>query len=246
LARLDKQPGENWKGRKIRKGTGLNISDFKGQAYIRSNARFNRGLQSDVQKSWVADFSFLACLSKYPDPYAFQRASELAKGTGWFWRDVITSGLNGKLNVWRGEVRVLTPTVYLTRSVAENMPNGSFLTLTPDTKLWDNNVFWGITVNPTRITVRSPGLYMIGAKVEFRPETDASRLALIRYDGAVDGITQSLKTGTDFPGWANLVDFHYFHANEYFEVRALVIGTSQTAKLTGVFACAITPEALIA
>jgi len=221
------------------------LSSNRAGVYVRALPKFKKGWQSPNQRAWVEAFSTTARASKTPAPTEMSAATDLAKGTLWYYRDVLQTAMYGKLFRFNHEEPVKTPTVEVYRTTTEAMTTGIEKILTPQAALWDNNVFWSATSNPTRLTVKSAGLYLIGAQVEIRPETDGSRLVRLRYDGSTYGAAVTAKTGTDFPAWMSVLEPHYFHPNEYVELAALVIGTGQTTKINTFWALAITPEALI-
>jgi len=221
------------------------LSAYKGQPYAKAMPHFKKGWQKPIQRAWVEHFSLSARMSKTPAAQEMDAAVNLAKDTLWYYRDVLQTAMAGKLFRFNSEEPVKTPTVHVSRSAAEALTSGIEKILTPDTKNWDNNVFWSATVNPSRLTAKSAGLYLVGAQVELRPETDGSRLVRLKYNGTTYGAAVTAKTGTDFPAWMPLMEIHYFHPNEYVQLACLEIGSGQTAQINAFWMLAITPEALV-
>ncbi|HEU4678790.1 MAG TPA: hypothetical protein VFS35_04665, partial [Terrimicrobiaceae bacterium] len=115
----------------------------------------------------------------------------------------------------------------------------------PTALLWDNNVFWNASVNPTRITFRAPGLYLIAGNVQFAgTATDKSTYCHFVVNGTTalpyfsfqDIANQNIAGGQ--------VHIYYFHKNDYIE---LFIGTTSAVTLQdlAIWTVAITPEQLL-
>lgn len=221
------------------------LSSNRAGVYVRSLPKFTKGWQSPNQRAWVDAFSRTARASKTPSPQELDSATQLAKGTLWYYRDVIQTAMYGKLFRFNHEVLVRTPTVFVSRSTVQNLTTLVELSLTPNTVTWDNNVFWSSTVNPTRLTMKSAGLYLVGCRIAFRPENTNPRLARIRMNGTTYIANTSATGNTSFPLWLECTTIQYFHANEYIEARALNAGAGANAQLDAFYAVAITPENLI-
>ncbi len=169
------------KGKKPVSPKGLTVTSYKDLIVLRKRQFPNLRTQTLLQKAWVENFKTIACWSKQPDPRAFDTATELAKGTNWYYRDVIETALSAKLHRVGKEVRVTTPTAKVGRAAAETLVNGTEKYLTPTFMVWDNNVFWNPTVNPSRLTFRSPGLYLVGTLSSFNAITGGARYVNDRH-----------------------------------------------------------------
>jgi len=128
------------------------IKSYKGQPYASSWPRRRGHPKSDVQNAWIAWFSCQAYLSKIPHPNVFNTSTDIAKRTGWYYRDVLTAAAGGTLWKNPGEKKVTTPTVSLHRTSSQALTSGVALKLTPDVADWDTNQFWSSSLNPTRMT----------------------------------------------------------------------------------------------
>lgn len=245
MARLDAEPGAVTRADVLKVRRRVLLKGYRGMAYVAKWPRARGKKKTVLQQAWVDYFSHAARQAKTPSPDELSVAQDLAHGTLWYWRDVMQTAFAGKLFRWNSEEPVRTPTANIFRNLAQALPASGATILTPDEATWDNNAFWSDTVNPTRLTVRGAGLYLVGAFVEFLPNSDNDRLIRVRYDGVTYGAGVAAKTGVVFPGWLSIMEPHYFHSGEYVELEAIIVNPGQTAKINSFWVLAITPEALI-
>jgi len=138
-----------------------------------------------------------------------------------------------------------TPTARVNRSSYQALTSGVGLYLIADTKVWDNNVFWN-AANPGRLTIRAPGLYLIGFNASYAGNaTFRSKRFYIKLNGS-----SNIYQAQEFQGSNNAVHFMpsgiwYFHANDYIELWTHPGTVAGTIQLAAFYALAITPEALI-
>lgn len=201
--------------------------------------------QSKVEKAWSLQFACFANWTKTPDPRAFDYATDASDGTGWYYRDVLHSALSGKLILIKPENRVTTPTARVKRAAAQALTIGVPLALTPDSAEWDNNVFWNPLAQQSRLTIRSPGVYLIGGWCQFSAVTAGRRDAYLRLNG-----TTVLTGSWTHAASANVlalepVTIWYFNDNDYLEMVALSSVAGVTALARALWVVAITPETVI-
>lgn len=205
-----------------------------------------RGKQmSERQKAWVERFKYWACITKSPDAQTYDQAKAWAKDTGWFWRDVLTSAMAGKLISIIGETKITTPTVYanritnlaLTANVERDVPMSACV--------WDNNLFWSASPNPERIVFKAPGLYLVGWSGAFAGSATDNHNYLRLQIGPTGFLPYTTGQGIlTQPVFLNSGSIWYFHAEDYVILRA---GSNISQNLTHavLWAVAITPEAII-
>jgi len=154
--------------------------------------------------------------------------------------------MNGKLIVYQGETRIKTPTAYLSRSTFQNCANGVETTLSPDASLWNNNDFWSLTANPSRMTFKSAGLYLLGGLIMYNGPggTTAQRLRL-RLNGTTAILDYRTNEWNDDPHASPFSTLYYFHANDYLEVLETIFANGMSCRLVNWWSLAITPEGLI-
>jgi len=138
-----------------------------GQIIVQAWPKKRGPNKTDVQQAWVDYFSCIASVMKHPEPYTWNFAESQRKDSRWFVRDFFYSAAAGKLIATEGETRITTPTASVYRDSTEALTANVVKTLTPNTLEWDNNQFWNPSVNPTRITFKSPGLYQLIGQCEF-------------------------------------------------------------------------------
>lgn len=245
MAKLDVPFEQLFKGRKIVSPKGIVLSSNKSGIYIRARPKKSRKGLTPLRMAWVENFKLIATLSKTPDPYAFNMATALAKGTNWYYRDVLETAMSGKLIRYEDEPRVTTPTVHLSRSTAESLVANTPKALTPDQYEWDNNAFWNPSVNPTHMTMKAPGLYLVGANVFGAVSANVHRGIWMVANGVTE-IANTQDAGGAADIWRqNVVGVWYFHANDYVELYAASSSGAQTVQIHDWWAVAITPEALL-
>jgi len=245
VARLERGIGPDIGGVALKKGTGLNLSSWKGRPYVRKNRRRTGKPKTPLQQAWVEYFKWTSCLSKQPDPYALGDARDWAKGTGWYYRDVIERAFAGKLVNVEGLKKLTTPTANIYRTTAQALATNQDVLLLPNAKYWDNNTFWSPTINPGRLTVRSRGLYLVGAWVNLPVFSTQFRYAWMKTSGGVELSRQVTATSTSTDCQWPLVAAWYFDEGDYVELYAHANGASQTAIVKHFWIVAITPEAII-
>jgi len=207
------------------------------------------------QQAWVNRFKCLARGLKSPDPITLDAATFWAhtvkiasaspiSNSGWYYRDVLSVAAYGKLLTYQGGKRITTPTCYLRRLTNQSIAASSFLPLTPTEELWDNNRFHDSSVNPTRITFRSPGLYMFGACAAKKTSGTGNQLVAIYKNGSQNMCELKQATAPadqHFP----LTSINYFQANDYIELYVFTSSGPLNWQILNFWAVAITPEALL-
>jgi len=232
-------------GRKPAAPKGYYWRPWKGLLILAKSPHTGKFKRSDLQNAWVANFKEIACYTKWVDPKTFDSATELAKGTNWYYRDVIERALSAKLISRAGETRITTPTCRMHRAVAENLTSGVFKTLTPDVEDWDNNNFHNPSSNPTRMTFRSAGLYLVGWEIDYNAGSGLNVHGDLMLNGTTI-IATSVEVGpSSYPPISGGMTLYYFHANDYIECRTVVNAASKTALLAALWCVAITPETII-
>jgi len=245
MATLDRAPGELWKGQKPPKSVGYSIVSWRGTTYIRRTVTKRGAPRTELHKAWVEAFQLDTERAKRPDPCAMNFAQLAAPGTGWFARDIILTALNGKLFRRHGHKRVTTPTTSVYRTAAEGLSSGVFKILTPNAKNWDNNVFWNPTSNPSRITVRSAGVYLFLMEIEYPAGGTFNVNQTVLLNG-VTGIAHTvLEFSPSYPPILQTVGVWYLDANDYIEAQCVVSAAGKSAFLHNFTVLAITPETVI-
>jgi len=142
------------------------------------------------------------------------------------------------------EKKVTTPTCRLFRTATQLIANGADVVLTPDSFNWDNNQFWSPSVNPSRITIKAPGLYLVGYDVQVTTSTTGRKSAWARSSTNQilgRGLMQTSSNGDTYIVGS---DIWYFEQDQYFEIIGRTTINNDGFKILGAWAVAITPEAL--
>lgn len=231
------------------------VRQNRGTVIVQAWPRERGKPKSELQQAWVDRFSCLARALKSPPPWALDAAKGWAqqnqdlyagpKGqTGWYYRDVLESAANGKLIRYQGEPKIRTPTVQVRRPSVYPMTAGQFAFVPITELVWDNNSFWSPNVNPSRLTFKSAGLYLIGATA-LRQTTGTGYWSFAIYQAGADPLTGVRIPSTAAAQYANLTTLAYFHANDYIELALFNQSGNVNYTILNFWAVAITPENLI-
>jgi len=188
------------------------VSHHRGSVYVSAWPKLRGKPKSKLQQAWVDQFSLLARALKSPPPSTLDAATAWAKGTGWYYRDVLEVAARGKLTRFRGETPITTPTCFVYRSAAESLSSGVQKTLTPNSRKWDNNVFWDSSLNPSRITFKSAGLYLIIAYLSWNSGSSGYRYANIYRNGSESIASEQFNAAGSLGNESTVLGFNYFHA----------------------------------
>jgi len=216
-----------------------------GSIVIQKWPRKRGKTKSTLQQAWIDRFSILGCFLKNPDSSTLDQAKDWAKGSGWFWRDVLTAAANGNLLIIPGEVKVTTPTFYLDRFTPIAVLANVYKPIPFEAAIWDNNVFWAASPTPSRVVVRAPGLYLIGGTLLYTATaTDANRYARFKVNDDVNLPLVSLQDIANQPIAIQWSTIWYFHQDDYVELLANSTN-NVTVSASTMWGVAITPEALL-
>lgn len=233
----------------------VRLDQVNGTARLQKWPRRRGKTKSERQQAWIDRFTCIARVSKSPDPRTLAAAQYWArvvnmgaaspmKGGGWFYRDVIAASMAGKGISFQEQVRVLTPTANATRLVAQSVPANTETVLVPSAIIWDNNQFWHPTINPGRLTFRSPGVYLVGATVE-RTSGGTSRQYNVIRKNANENISVAMGSNHAAPSWHELMGIGYFNANDWAVLSSYLLTGVSTWRVLSFWAMAITPEGVI-
>lgn len=231
------------------------IRESDGVMIVQKWPRRRGPTRSPRQQAWIDRFKCLAQALKAPEPFTLDAANFWAdsidvpsarplKGSGWFYRDVLVRASFGKLIVFNGEKQILTPTVKATRMTTQAVAANTETVLPLTNIEWDTNRFWSSSLNPSRLTVRSPGLYLIGATTE-KSTGGTSRGYVVARRNGTETSALAMIPPTSQPAWGNILGIVYCHADDWFDLRAYLLTGASTWKVLDFWMMAISPETLI-
>jgi len=227
----------------------------RGAVYIAKWPRRRGKVKSARQQAWVDRFSCFARAFSSPDPDTLNAANFWAKNvdiataqgvspSGWFYRDVITRAAVGKLITYQREVKIITPTAKVTRLSNQQFTAAQTAAMIPTAMEWDNNNFWNPNVNPTRLTVRAPGLYLVGATVyAVTSSSGYQRLTILRNGTDLQCGNNAQHNAANW--YTEVMGLVYCHANDYLEAIVLNSVSVLQYQLPSFWMVAITPEQLV-
>jgi len=235
---------KHFKNKKPRRGMPYNLRIGRGnQLIMQANPAPHKPSRAELL--WQFKFACLAHWSKRPDPRAFNYAVDVSDDSGWYYRDVIHSAMEGKLLILGQGPRVTTPTVRVRREGAENLDAGTSKALTADVLVWDNNVFWNPQADSSRLTFRTAGVYLVGGSIQYNAVAAGRRDCTIRLNGTTN-IEDVYATPAGAIAFAfGNITLWYFNADDYIELMARSSVAGVTAVMRSFWALAITPEAVI-
>jgi len=140
---------------------------------------------------------------------------------------------------------VTTPTVSVERAVAQAIPSGSNQVLTPNVMRWDTNSFWSPTVNPKRLTVHGPGIYLFGAQLLWTTAFNTFRQCWFQINGAGQYARAGEQVGAATSLYQTTQGIWYFDADDYLELVAFTSNNNDLVRIGQLWMTAITPEAII-
>lgn len=241
MAKVDAEVVAGFNAKKPKPGGKHHYSSTRGDiVVVKKNPRGHK--PSLAEAAWICGFTSIARYTKMSDPRQFNEASTQTDGTGWYYRDALHSGIVGKLITAKGGLRITTPTANVYRDAVESLSSGVLKILTPNAKFWDNNYFWDFVGHPTRLTVRSTGLYLVGASVHFSATSGTYRTAIIRRNGTVILAEHREFVSANASVHCNPFTIAYFNEHDYLEIGAQTNTAGPTAELETFWILAITPE----
>jgi len=244
VAVVDGPIGRDWHGPKVRRGSGLVVTKYRGLYVLRKATGRQRTRPTPLRQAWINKFRCVARWSKTPDHFARAQAEEQAKGTGWFWRDVLSAAAAGVLIRYQDAIRVTTPTARVSRVAVLAVTHDRDQAVVPDTVEWDNNFFHDPDTNPSRLTCRSAGLYAIGAYFYWPQFQTNARWNQIRKNGTEALAFDANRPGANWDVQSTLCTIAYFDANDYVEAVVNCQNTNANLYLRNFWILAVTPESL--
>jgi len=220
------------------------MNAWKGRPYLQKWPKKRGPPTSAKQIAWIQRFKCFTKLFNNPDGHTRKRADELVHKSGWYYRDVLYSAASGLHIRMNGEPPITTPTVNVYRATTQTIPAGTSISISPTTKRWDNNTFWDSSINPTRLTVKSAGLYLITACVNFGSSAQATQFARFRINGGTEFAFASSPNLIGQPVDLSLQSVLYMQANDYLEIRVNSTLTNKLVSLNEFSIVGITPEVI--
>lgn len=201
--------------------------------------------RSQAQQAWQDQFSLLAQLSKQPNPTQFDRATELAAGTGWYYRDVLEVAMSGKLYIEDAERRVTTPTAIGLGTSSTVVPANTETPLPIHSVLADNNAFFS-AAQPTRWTCKTAGLYYVSGWLQWTSSATTGNTAIILKVNGTTYIAANHVPAHNLGGFNQMCSgLWYFHANDYVQCIATKSSANSQARIFAFSIVGITPEVII-
>jgi len=99
----------------------------------------------------------------------------------------------------------------LTRNAVQSIAHTTFVPVSFNAEVFDNNVMHSNVTNPTRITINVPGIYQIGGNIEMQSGSDysriimsivvngSSRIAFNATPGTIQNVAQRYALNTTYP-----------------------------------------------
>lgn len=200
---------------------------------------------SPRQAAWAKRFALMACVTKNPEPNSFDSATQWAAGSGFLPRDVLHTAGYGNLIIEGEGPKVTTPTAKIWRNSNQALTANTIAVVNMTASIWDNNAFWSSTVNPNRLTVRAPGLYLVGAQITFAASASATHgYTRVRKNGTTVIAGQRIQRATNLQSIIQAFTLEPFLANDYIELTA-ESGVTGNLEQAFLWVVAITPEGVL-
>jgi len=218
----------------------------RGQVVIQKWPRKRGRRATTLQRAWRDKFQDVARVTKTPTAQDLDISTTIAKNSGWYYRDVLTAAAYGTLWRTKGEVIIKTPTVRVTQTGFTAIPTAAPTTLVPTSLIWDNNSFWDSITNPSRLTVKAGGLYLLSFIDERNNLSQQQNIQYyIRKNGTTDEQTFAIYGWCNFGFKYGFTTLVYCSAGDYLEMRARGTVNNQQVRIDSLSLLAITPESLI-
>jgi len=200
---------------------------------------------SDLQQAWVDDFSQKARLLKSVNPQLLIAAQNLAKGTGWYYRDVLERAAAGKLITDGEEYKITTPTACFFSTSNTTLPTNVTTRIKFQGQYWDNNVFRHPT-DDTKVVFKSAGLYLIMADLWMAVASGTNPVLgrILHENGHFIASGQWTQVGL-LPSLFSMSAIWYFHANETLGVTLQKNNSGNQVAVQHLTVLGITPEIII-
>jgi len=243
------------------------INRNDGTAVVRSWPRYKIKITNELEQAQRDDFAKGARLTSSPWACSYEQAKALTPKSGFVPRDLLTVAYYGKAlhylgdgehspqipllfhdppsRLYEGAPRVITPTCRVRRSTTIAAVSGSFVQATPNTKDWDNNAFWSSTTNPSRLTFRSQGLYVIHLQMHGPASSGSELFAQIRDKNGTQIGGDHDSGNANFQPWVSIQRLIYANAGDWFDARFAALPNGAAITLDAFEAVAITPETVV-
>jgi len=230
--------------KKPKPGAPYHLSAYRGDVVrIQKNPRPHKPSQAEA--AWICAFGAAARFSKTPSPQQFNEASTWVDQSGWYYRDAIHAGMFGKLYRDEGGLRITTPTCYLYASTTLTLSTGVNTPVPLTNAKWDNNYFFDVTIQPTRMYFRSPGVYFVGAQGQFTAVSGQYRTLQFRRNGTETLTSVRVPVPTNSSAFPEIIDLIYADAGDYIELLAQTNQAGSNFNCNGFWSMAMTPEQVI-
>jgi len=193
------------------------ITAWKGRPVAKKWPKKRSKPPGVTQQAWIDHFACMAWLTKQPDPKTFDLAKKLTAKTGWYYRDILTAGSVGKIYRKAGVPRITTPTASYSAANPQNVTINTNTAFTLDTKDWDNNVFWASSPNPTRLTCKAAGLYLVIYDTNWVATPSSVRQNWLRINGVTDRANTQNEASAVNGSKRSGSMLWYFNAGDYVE-----------------------------
>lgn len=136
-------------------------------------------------------------------------------------------------NEWGGNVAFLAnpPACRVYHSVAQPETDNTQLILAFDSERFDTDTMHSTVTNNSRITIKTAGLYMVGAHLEFAAGTlDKASVALRLNGGTFFAVQETVNTAAAYGQALTVVGLWKFAVADYVEVRMFQDNAANTAR----------------
>jgi len=131
----------------------------------------------------------------------------------------------------------------VTNSVAQSIPDATATALTWDTETWDTNTIHDTTTNPSRLTCKVAGIYLVVAFLGWASNTTGRRTLRLYKNGTQISVVEMPITATAPYGNTILVDIVSLAVDDYIE--SMAHQTSGAALNTAPAACSFAMHRLV-
>jgi len=232
---ITRRMADSFRGRAVLKGRG-------DTTYMAAWPRPDSPSVKEKKRQWFEHFGCINRALKSPHPRVLDEATRQTKDTGWYYRDLLYRAAINAVVRMDGALKVNVPTVSVYDLTNQQLTNNIDTLITGYSVAWDNAEFYSASF-PSRLYVRTPGLYLVQAGVNWSALATAGSLrAWINHSRWGEIAADQRYTNSNNAQWATLTTIQPFYADDYIELLMRSNAGTRQAQIKQFAIIGITPE----
>jgi len=222
----------------------LLLREHQGQMIVQKWPRRRGKPKSALQQAWVNWFTAVAHVSKTPPQGQLDDMKGMVKNTGWYYRDLVTRAIAGKLIADPWQVRITIPTACVHKASAQALTANQWNQLAFDTTDWNVNG-WLDGASANQLKAKTAGLYLVIAYLEYTTvSSSGQRFLQLVLNGVTTLGMNSMTSIATFVVRQQVTAIWYLNVGDQIQAQAYCTAASQSAQLLKLQVLGITPQTL--